>query len=239
MSEPGPRLLIVEDEEHLAFSLEFNLAEEGFQVDLSADVAAARARPLERYDLFILDVMLPDGNGIELCRELRQRGVLAPVLFLTAKDGVQATVAGLEAGGDDYLAKPFVLEELLGRIGALLRRQRWQSAPGEASKTDRPQAGSLSFGDVEIDFGSREAQVRGEPTRLTELEARLMRYFSEHEGEVVSRQQLLQDVWNISPRSQTRTVDNFVVRLRRLFERDASRPRHLLTIRGAGYRFVR
>ena len=233
MGEQQKRLLVVEDEEHLAFSLEFNLREEGYDVSVAGTVARARELLEEPRDLIILDVMLPDGDGFTLCEELRSRGVRTPILFLTAKGTAKDIVAGLDAGADDYLTKPFALLELLTRISAMLRRQSWN-----AEETDRALPDRFEFGGHVIDFSAHEATAMGNPVNLTDLEFRLLRFFRTHENQVVSRADLLQGVWGVSPHTNTRTVDNFLVRLRRVFEHDPARPRHFLTVRGVGYRFV-
>lgn len=236
MNQPLPgRLLVVEDEQHLAFSLEFNFAAEGYDVAVATCLAEARANLGEAsYDLIVLDMMLPDGLGIDLCRELRLAGDHTPVLFLTAKGAPDDVVAGLDAGADDYVTKPFVLQELLTRVAAMLRRQRWNDAapaPGAIR--------AIEFGDGNrVDFETREARARGEAVSLTDLELRLLRFFVERQSLVVSRQELLEEVWGLAGDTNTRTVDNFLVRLRRLFEADPSRPAHFVTVRGVGYRFV-
>lgn len=231
---PG-RLLVVEDEENLAFSLEFNFEAEGYEVTLATCLAEAR-RFLEHasYDLVVLDMMLPDGQGIDLCRELRLGGDHTPVLFLTAKGAPDDVVAGLDAGADDYVTKPFVLAELLVRVAAMLRRQRWNEAAPVAANLREVEFGEGNS----VNFGTREAFAQGEPVSLTDLEMRLLQFFCERQNLVVSRQELLEDVWGLAGDTNTRTVDNFLVRLRRLFEPDPSRPQHFVTVRGVGYRFV-
>lgn len=228
------RLLLVEDEEHLGFTLQFNLQEEHYHVDWAPTLADARNHLSTGYDLILLDVMLPDGTGFELCKEIRAQGNRTPVLFLTAKGSSEDIVTGLEAGADDYMTKPFVLGELLARIKAMLRRSSWQS--NEASIALPPE--TFSFGHVHIDFRSHEVTMEGNPVELTHLEFRLLRFFIEHQNQVVSREVLLESVWEVHATSYTRTVDNFLVRLRRLFEKDPSQPKHFLTVRGAGYKFA-
>jgi len=226
-------VMLVEDEEHLAFALEFNLAEEGYRVDVANDIQSAREL-LEKHpvDLIILDVMLPDGSGFDYCTELRAQGVLTPILMLTAKGASSDIVTGLNAGADDYMTKPFHLGELLGRVAAMLRRRRWTQEVPAANDV------LIHFGDNCVDFEAHEVRARGERIDLTELEMRLLRYFTDREGEVVTREQLLTDVWGVSANTATRTVDNFIVRLRRAFELDPASPRHFLTLRGIGYRFI-
>jgi two-component system, OmpR family, alkaline phosphatase synthesis response regulator PhoP len=229
------RLLVVEDEEHLAFSLQFNFEAEGYAVTVATCLRDARGHLADAsYDLIVLDMMLPDGLGIDLCRELRVGGDHTPVLFLTAKGAPDDVVAGLDAGADDYVTKPFVLVELLTRVAAMLRRQRWNDSAPAAGGVDVFEFGSGN----RVDFSTHEATAHGQPVSLTDLELRLLRFFSERQSLVVSRQELLEDVWGLAGDTNTRTVDNFLVRLRRLFEVDPSRPAHFVTVRGVGYRFV-
>lgn len=226
------RILLVEDEEHLAINLEFNLLEEGYKVDVAESLAQARShRTSQRHDLIILDVMLPDGLGTDLCQELRDNGDLTPILMLTAKGTSEDIVTGLESGADDYMTKPFSLMELLGRIKAMLRRQTWDQPPPEAQQK------IFHFQNHSINFDTHEVLAHGSPITLTALELRLLRFFVDHENQVVSREALLEEVWGLSKNTNTRTVDNFLVRLRRLFEEDPSNPQHFQTVRGIGYRF--
>ncbi len=229
------RLLIVEDEKHLAFALEYNLSAEGYDVDVAPDVATARQLVSRSPDLVLLDVMLPDGNGFDFCREVRTAGVTVPVMFLTAKGSLDDIVRGLEAGGDDYVTKPFALQELMGRVKAVLRRRTWD---GATRATAAPGAGAYRFAEHEIHWESREAFAWGRPASLTDLEFRMLRYFADNPGRVIPREELLANVWEVSPELNTRTVDVFMARLRRVFEREPAHPQHFLTVRGAGYRFV-
>lgn len=223
-------ILLVEDEEHLAINLEFNLQEEGYQVDVAETLAEARALVQRGPGLIILDVMLPDGLGTDFCRELRQSGDRTPVLMLTAKGSSDDIVTGLESGADDYMTKPFALRELLGRVRAMLRRQRWSHKP------ETPQV--FHFNGHSVNFDTGEVLVRSQPATLTALELRLLQFFVENQDKILSREALLEEVWGLSRSTHTRTVDNFLVRLRRLFEEDPSAPRHFVTVRGLGYRFV-
>ncbi len=228
------RLLVVEDEPHLGFSLQFNFEAEGYDVTLAKSLGAARsAMENAGFDLVVLDMMLPDGQGVDLCEELRASGDHTPILFLTAKGAPEDIVAGLAAGADDYVSKPFVLSELFIRVGAILRRQRWN----EIAVTNAVEAFSFGEGN-EVDFASRVTLAKGSEVSLTDLELRLLQFFVERQNQVVSRQDLLEEVWRMSRNTNTRTVDNFLVRLRRIFERDPSRPQHFVTVRGVGYRFV-
>jgi len=229
------RLLVVEDEKHLAFALEFNLSAEGFAVDVAPDLATARDRIARKPDLVLLDVMLPDGDGFEFCRQVRADGNTVPIVFLTAKGSLDDIVCGLEAGGDDYVTKPFALQELIVRVRAILRRHSWEGSvrPPEPVRSD-----VFRFASHEIHWESHEAFAWGKPASLTDLEFRMLKYFADRPGRVIPREELLANVWEVSPELNTRTVDVFMARLRRVFESDPSRPRHFLTVRGAGYRFV-
>jgi DNA-binding response OmpR family regulator len=228
------RLLIVEDEDHLAAGLKLNLELEGYRVDVAANAKEAGQRLLDPsgYDAIVLDVMLPDVNGFDLCRKFRDAGNFIPVIMLTARSSPDDRVRGLEAGADDYMVKPFELDELLARVRSVLRRQHWEKATGS------PKASTLAFGEAQIDFETHEVTVRGEPVQLTQLELDLLRYFAENAGRVLSRTELLERVWKLRNYGNTRTVDNFISRLRRRFEADPSSPIHFLSVRGAGYKFV-
>ncbi len=228
------RVLIVEDEAHLAAGLKLNLELDGYEVEVAGSVreAARKLAGATRFDLVVLDRMLPDADGAELCRRMRQAGQLLPVLMLTARATPGDRVEGLEAGADDYLPKPFELDELRARVRALLRRRRWDR------RDEAPvQRELLRFGQAEVDFAAHEVRVGGEPRRLTTLELDLLRYLAEHAGRVVSREELLERVWKVRAHGSRRTVDNFIVRLRRHFEPDPSNPRYFLSVRGAGYKF--
>ena len=233
-AESAQRLLIVEDEDHLAAGLKLNLELEGYRVDVASTAKEAGQRLLDPngYDAIVLDVMLPDVNGFELCKKFREAGNFVPVIMLTARSSPEDRVLGLEAGADDYLVKPFELGELLARVRSVLRRQRWEQVSGGNSK-----ATTLSFGDAHINFDTHEVVVRGEAAQLTQLELDLLRYFAENPGRVLSRTELLERVWKLRNYSNTRTVDNFISRLRRRFEPDPSSPVHFLSVRGAGYKF--
>jgi len=224
------RLLIVEDEEHLAAGIKFNLELEGYEVSVIADgiAAAERLSADNGFDLVILDVMLPGLDGFEIARRARSAGNFTPILMLTAKGQSADMVAGLDAGADDYLAKPFDLTVLLARVKGLLRRRDW------ARKSDGP--GPVRVGEAEVDLARFEVRRGDRTSRLTLLEAGLMRFLLQNEGRVVSKGEILQKVWNVDPDTETRAVDNFILRLRRHIEVDPSTPRHLETVRGAGYR---
>lgn len=234
-SDRATRLLVVEDERHLSAGLKLNLELEGFEVDIaetSRQAGQFLVRP-HAYATIILDVMLPDLDGFELCKRLRDSGNYTPVIMLTARSSPDDRVRGLEVGADDYLVKPFELTELLARVRSLIRRQAWATGPaGESSASS-----ILQFGNARVDFDSQEVTVNGEPVSLTRLELDLVRYFAENPERVLSREELMEKVWLLRNYPNTRTVDNFVLRLRKHFEPDPARPIHFLSVRGSGYRF--
>ncbi len=225
------RLLVVEDESHLAQGIKFNLEIEGYEVEVVGDGAEAfeRLRQGPVWDLILLDVMLPGMDGFELVDRLRKAGDFTPTLMLTAKGLPEDLVQGLEAGADDYLAKPFDLSVLLARVKGLLRRRDWARGGSEGPQRAR-------IGEVEVDFASFEVKGKGGTQQLTLLEAMLLKLLVQNAGRVVSKAEILEKVWNLSPDTQTRAVDNFIVRLRRYLEVDSREPKQLLTVRGAGYR---
>ncbi len=229
---------MVEDESHIAEGLKFNLEAEGYAVDVVGDgrsaVERANGEDGERPDLVLLDLMLPEMNGFEVVRRMRAAGNLTPVLILTAKDDKEDVVRGLEDGADDYLPKPFRLEELLARVRGLLRRRRWDGAVGEEATLR-----DVAIGDRTVHFDRFEVEGPDGCVQLTTKEAALLRMLVEREGEAVPRGDLLQEVWGLRPDTRTRVVDSFIVRLRRYLEPDPSRPRHIVSVRGHGYRFVR
>ena len=227
------RILLVEDERNLALGIAENLQAEGYSAEIAGDGPLGLARMTgEPWDLVLLDVMLPGLDGLELCRRARAAGCNAPVLFLTARGGVDDRVQGLEAGGDDYLAKPFNLRELLARVAAILRRQRWY---GQGAVQEHV----LRFHGNEFDFkGFRGRSFDGSEQSLTQREAMILKALAERAGEVVSREEVLEKVWGHDVYPSTRTIDNFIVRLRKRFERDPERPQHFHTVRGVGYRFT-
>jgi DNA-binding response OmpR family regulator len=230
------RILLIEDEEHLAEGLRFNLEAEGHEVEIVGDGALA-SRRLEAegpgFDLVILDLMLPGMSGFEVARRARAAGVYVPILILTAKGEVQDLVRGLEEGADDYLTKPFRLDELLARVRGLLRRRRWSRA--EAGEPSR----SVRIGQATVHFDRFEIETRGETVQLTTREAGLLRALVEREGQAIPRGELLEEVWGLRPDTRTRVVDNFIVRLRRYVEEDPAHPRHIVSVRGHGYRLNR
>jgi DNA-binding response OmpR family regulator len=233
------RILLVEDEQHLADGLRFNLEAEQYDVDVveSGEEALLRltADPT-RHDVVILDVMLPGIDGFEVVSELRRLRRFVPVLMLTARGRSEDVLRGFGAGADDYLPKPFELPILISRVQGLLRRQDWFRREAAA---DAPRLGSqYTFSGKHIDFEQLEVRVGDKKMPLTLMEAALLRYFVQHEGNPVPRKAILEDVWGVREDTDTRAIDNFVVRLRRYIEDDPSSPRHLQTIRGVGYRFV-
>lgn len=235
-STAGATVLVVEDEAHLAAGLKLNLELDGYRVVVARSIREAGAQLLQPtpIDLVLLDVMLPDGDGYSFCRQLRETGHYMPVIMLTARSAAEDRVLGLDSGADDYMPKPFELPELLARVRSALRRSGWQQADAPA---DRP-LGTLRFGEAVIDFDTHQATAFGKPLRLTQLELDLVRYFSQHPGRVLSREELLERVWKLRNAPNTRSVDNFIARLRKLFEREPEKPVHFVSHRGAGYRFV-
>jgi len=238
-------VLIVEDEQHLAAGLKFNLEAEGYEIVIAGDgetALALLAQTPNRFDAIVLDVMLPGKDGFEVAKELREAGQYAPILMLTARGRPEDVLRGFEAGADDYLPKPFELAILIARLGGLLRRREWSrlSQSQNSSETSAPDSGQavFNFSGKTIDFSKSELRVGDRIVHLTMMEADLLRYLIKREGQAVSRQKLLEDVWGLREDTDTRAIDNFIVRLRRYIEDDPSEPNHLLTVRGVGYRFV-
>jgi DNA-binding response OmpR family regulator len=231
----GPRILVVEDEVHLAEGLAFNLEQEGFTVEVVGDGESAveRVAAAPAVNCVILDLMLPRLGGLEVARRVRAAGNYVPILILTAKDDPDDLVRGIEEGADDYLTKPFRIDEVLVRVRGLLRRRRWDGAQGEEGPRE------LRVGDVTVHFDRLELETPRATIRLTTREAGLLRALVEREGQAVPRGELLETVWGLRPDTQTRVVDSFIVRLRRYLEPDPGRPRHIVSVRGHGYRFVR
>ncbi len=228
-------VLVVEDDPHLAAGVMENLCAEGYEVSLAGDGEQALAwLATHGCALIVLDVMLPGADGLSVCRRLRERGNTTPVLFLTARGDPADRVRGLEAGGDDYLAKPFHLQEFLLRVRAILRRWDWYRSASATADT-----AVLRFGGNEVDFRAFRARAwNGESQELTEKEAMILKVLAEHSGQIVSREDLLERVWGYDVFPSTRTVDNFILRLRKRFEKDPANPRHFLTVWGVGYRFL-
>lgn len=240
------RVLIVEDEAHLATGLQFNLQEEGHEARIAPDGEAALdllLRRGEEFDAIVLDVMLPGKDGFVIAAELRSAQNFVPILMLTARGRPEDVLKGFASGADDYLAKPFELPILLARLQGLLRRHEWmrQSAMTarfeEIRNSGNQEFGTFSFDGCSIDFGNLELRAKGQTTHLTLMEAELLRHLVKNHGRVVSRKSILEEVWGLREDTDTRAIDNFIVRLRRYLEENPSRPRHLLTVRGVGYRF--
>ena len=239
------KLLIVEDEAHIASGLRYNLEADGHDVTLKDNGEAALAE-LEAdpsgIDLVVLDVMLPGIDGFAVAARMRAKGRLTPILMLTARGRAEDVLRGFEAGADDYLPKPFELSILIARINALLRRHAWHVAVRGAShppaSPPRDTRDVFSFADKRVDFDAQELQVGTRTYPLTLMEANLLRYFVEHEGKAISRKSMLEDVWNLREDTDTRAIDHFIARLRKYVEKEPARPRHLLTVRGVGYKFV-
>jgi two-component system, OmpR family, alkaline phosphatase synthesis response regulator PhoP len=228
------RILIVEDERHLADGLRFNLEAESYDADIveTGEEAIERlAGPHHGYDLLVLDVMLPGVDGFAVIEDLRKRGELIPTLMLTARSRPEEVLRGFEAGADDYLPKPFELSILLARINGLLRRTSW-------NQKRMPARDVYEFSGRTIDFDNLRLQVGDKSLQLTLMEANFLRFLIANEGQVVSRRTVLDKVWGLHEDTDTRAIDNFVVRLRRQIEDEPSRPRYLQTVRGIGYRFV-
>ena len=234
------RLLIVEDEEHLATGLRFNLEAEGYGVGV-AETGEAALNALDGatppIDLVLLDVMLPGIDGFEVVRRLREGGSFVPVVMLTARGENEDVLRGLALGADDYLPKPFDLSILLARIGGLLRRKEWLETAADETGADQPD--EVVFNGRRIDFVRQVIEKDGVEFSLTLMEAMLLRHLVANEGRPVSRKTLLEDVWGVRQDTDTRTVDNFIARLRRLVEDEPSNPQHIQTVRGVGYRFVK
>ena len=226
-----PHVLVVEDEEHLATGLRINFQLEGYDVTLAATAREAeiQLQTGRGFDVMILDVQLPDMNGFALCRQLREGGNFTPVIMLTARNSPADRITGLDVGADDYLAKPFELSELLARVRSLLRRQRWERQETSTSE--------LQFANVYVNFDTHEVRVGESSLNLTQLELDLLRYFVAHAGRVLTREELLEKVWKLRNYPNTRTVDNFVLRLRRYFEPNPDKPVYFVSVRGAGYKF--
>jgi DNA-binding response OmpR family regulator len=245
---PPERVLIVEDEQHLADGLRFNLEAEGYQVHIVDTGEAALevlsppagTAPEAALDVVVLDVMLPGKDGFTVVSELRQAGQFVPTLLLTARGRPEDVLEGFTAGADDYLPKPFDLSILLARIRGLLRRKQWLRSsavpPADSAKADTRD--SFAFGKRSVHFDLLEVRAGERVYPLTLMEASILRYLIEHEGKVVPRKSMLQEVWGLREDTDTRAIDNFIVRLRRYLEDDPARPSHLVTVRGIGYRFV-
>jgi DNA-binding response OmpR family regulator len=243
------KLLLVEDEEHLAQGLIFNLQAEGYEVHHAVDGETALAwlsTSGQKADAVLLDVMLPGKDGFTVAQEIRAAGNFVPILMLTARGRPEDVLRGFNAGVDDYLTKPFELAILFARIKSLLRRMQWQSSSQEPVAADEggnaevgePVGMNYSFAGRTVDFTNLEIHALGKTARLTLMEMGLLRYLVEHPNRVIARKEILEKVWRVHEDTDTRAIDNFIVRLRRYIEQDPSKPVHLLTVRGVGYRFL-
>jgi two-component system, OmpR family, alkaline phosphatase synthesis response regulator PhoP len=235
------RVLIVEDEQHLAEGLRFNLEAAGYEVQLAETGEAALDLLATRSpapDVVVLDVMLPGKDGFTVMSEMRQSGSFIPTLILTARGHPDDVLKGFEAGADDYLTKPFDLAILMARIRGLLRRREWLQQSSGSAKPAPAYQEVFAFGGKSVHFSLLELHAGGKIFPLTLMEASLLRYLIQHEGKPVSRKAMLEDVWGLHEDTDTRAIDNFMVRLRRYIEEDPTHPRHLRTVRGVGYRFV-
>ena len=242
-------VLIVEDEQHLADGLRYNLEAEGYTVDIVGDGEAALSLLMGQqspFDAVVLDVMLPGKDGFTVASELRAANHYVPILMLTARGRPEDVLKGFESGADDYLPKPFELSVLMARINALLRRRQWfrQDDEGTRQSTSEPTAAESQneiyfFAGKTIDLDKLELHAGEATVRLTLMEVQLLRYLIKHEGQVVKRKAMLEEVWGLHEDTDTRAIDNFIVRLRRYIEDEPSRPKHLLTVRGVGYRFLK
>jgi two-component system, OmpR family, alkaline phosphatase synthesis response regulator PhoP len=235
------RILVVEDEQHLAEGLRFNLEAEGYQVEVVDTGEAALERFRDQaapFDLMVLDIMLPGKDGFTVMSELRQAKQFVPTLMLTARGHADDVINGFAAGADDYLPKPFELSILIARIHSLLRRREWLTASINPATAPEEPADRFTFSGKSVYFDLLELRVRDQVFPLTLMEANLLRYLIQHEGRPVARKAMLEQVWGLHEDTDTRAIDNFIVRLRRYIEDDPAKPRHLLTVRGVGYRFV-
>jgi two-component system, OmpR family, alkaline phosphatase synthesis response regulator PhoP len=235
------KILVVEDEKHIAQGLRFNLEAEGYSVTLTETGEQAEELLMtgrENFDLLLLDVMLPGKDGFSVAQGLREAQNYIPLLMLTARGRPEDVLKGFESGADDYLPKPFNLDILLARIGGLLRRKRWQQRPSEAPILQSSAEDQFRFDGKLVDFRRLELQSGDKTYQLTLMELELLRYLIRNAGRPVSRKEILEQVWNLHEDTDTRAMDNFVVRLRRYIETDPTKPRHLLTVRGLGYQFV-
>jgi DNA-binding response OmpR family regulator len=235
------RILVVEDEQHLADGLRFNLEAEGYEVQVvdsgeaALEVLLAGSR---QFDVVILDIMLPGVDGFHVMSEMRRGGQFVPTLMLTARGRPDDVLHGFAAGADDYLTKPFDLAILIARIRGLLRRRNWLLAAASQGSESSDAKDTFTFEGKTVNFDTLELRVGDRVFPLTLMEANLLRYLIRYEGKPVSRKAMLEEVWALHEDTDTRPIDNFIVRLRRYIEDDPKHPRHLLTVRGVGYRFI-
>ncbi len=228
----GSKILVVEDEESLAVGLEYNLSEEGYEVTIARDgKEALKLFEKVNFDLIILDIMLPYFDGFEVARKIREKFLQIPILILTARTATDDIVEGLEIGVDDYITKPFHLKELLLRVKRMLRRKNWYRKVIVEQPIYRFSTNQINFEDLTCQTGERQF-------RLTKREAMVLKYLIDHQGKIVSREELLENVWGLSSKIETRTIDNFIARLRKYFEPNPSQPIFIKSVRSAGYVFV-
>ena len=229
--DPAKKILVVEDESHLAKGLQFNLEREGYEVVVAGNgEAALQCMGEQTYDLMILDLMLPKMGGLEVAKKIRESNTRFPILMLSAKSTEEDRAVGLEMGADDYMAKPFHLPELLLRVKGILRRWEWYKEPVQDQEI-------FHFGEMWINFGTGKAKGCSKEFFLTAKEALVMKLLVSKKGEVVSREELLEKVWGYDPETETRTVDNFIARLRKYFEKKPQKPQYIVTVREKGYQF--
>lgn len=234
------RILVVEDESHIAQGLRFNLEAEGHAVTLTDNGEEALQlllRKREPFDLLVLDVMLPGKDGFAVASELRRARNYVPLLMLTARGRPEDVLQGFESGADDYLPKPFNLDILVARIAGLIRRANWKHDSGTASAPQNDDD-VFRFGGKVLDFQKLQLRVHDQHFQLTLMESQLLRYLIQNSGRPVTRKEILENVWDLHEDTDTRAIDNFIVRLRRYVEDNPTRPRHLLTVRGLGYQFI-
>jgi len=227
----GSKILLVEDEESLALGLDYNLTEEGYRISWAKDgKQALKYFEKQDFDLILLDVMLPYYDGFQVSEKIREKSPQIPILMLTARTAPSDRVHGLESGADDYITKPFHLQELLLRIKGMLKRKEWYKKVTSLKPVYR-------FGQNEINFTNFQSRAGDREFQLTQREALVMKYLIEHKGEIVTRKDLLENVWNLSSDIETRTIDNFIMRLRKYFESDPTQPVYITSVRSAGYIF--
>lgn len=235
------RILVVEDEAHIAQGIRFNLEAEGHNVVVTDNGEQALTWLLnqrDNFDAMVLDIMLPGKDGFTVASELRQAQNFIPLLMLTARSRPEDVLRGFESGADDYLPKPFNLAILIARISSLLRRKQWMYNGAAASGSEPQNDDSFSFGDKTIDFQRLQLRSGDKSYQLTLMESELLRYLIQHSGRPVTRKEILENVWNLHEDTDTRAIDNFIVRLRRYIEPEPGKPRHLTTVRGLGYQFI-
>ena len=233
------KILIIEDEEHIAEGLRFNLEAEGFDAMIAGTgEAGLKALASDKFDAVVLDVMLPGINGFEVAKKLRSEKNYVPVLMLTARGRPEDVLNGFEAGADDYLPKPFELAIFLARLNGLLRRSDWQGAQASRLHEQSELQDTITINGRAIDFRNLELRTNGDIQKLTLMEAKLLSYLIRHTGRAVSRKTILEEVWGLAEDTDTRAIDNFIVRLRKYLEDEPNDPKILLTVRGVGYKFV-